>query len=991
MTHELPRALLRPHGGPPAVALALLLSIITWPAAVMAEAASDLVSELADAEGRERLPLLIDLVVLARDESVPDVAKYGAEALERLEAEPDTRSEVRVRLALAWALAQGGDSMTALGHANQALEIVPSLDDPELLADAQYCLAVAHYYGSQPIPAIEAAQAALALQKERGLRRAAARSATLVGVLERSRGNYVTALDHHLEALGLSEQGNDDHGVARSRNNIALLYRELDHPEEALEYFQQASTYYREQGATEQLVTTLNNIGFTLVEMHRSREALPVLEEGLRLGRELDRPFTEARLLSNVAFAQEKLDNIDSALEYQKRTLELRTRLGDARGLARTLGSLGKLGILEERWDEAEDYLVRGLAQAESVGARTEESQILDLLGRVYEQQGRPAEALAAIRKHLEIQDDLDRDGAAQRLAQVEFDRQRAMQDLRLSLEETRSRVLQLATALLVLLAAGLVLYARTRNRSLTQLRVSHSKLEQANALIEESEQRYRSLFFDEVVAKLLVDRESGTLVDANAPAAALSGLSAEELRGRSVDDIRLGWLRDAARRWREVEAQELSISHRYVEQGGEHLAQIHLAPVAVSGRPSVLLTVHDLTEKMRAEDDRIRIDKLESLGQLAGGIAHNFNNALAAVLGYVGVARSEAKEDSEIGELLALAEDSVADSAALTSQLLSFSQGGAPQRQLLDLGEQIRSAVRFVAANDPRVEVEIQEQLWPARVDPAQFQQMIGNLVTNALEAADTRVRVVVESEKESENAEGFMRIEVTDDGEGVAPEIQAKIMDPYFTTKTGRTGLGLATAFAIAQRHQGHLDFSSVPGQGSTFRVLVPACPEERRPESVVTTEPVRGGHERILVMDDDPAIRAVYQGLLERNGYEVVSAAEGRAAYELYRQARAKQCGFDLVILDLTVPAGLGGKATMELLLEEDPETLAIVISGYSDDPVMADFESHGFAASMPKPFRYDDLARLVRAVLDQRESASELQGGARRSGDAEANSG
>jgi PAS domain S-box-containing protein len=395
------------------------------------------------------------------------------------------------------------------------------------------------------------------------------------------------------------------------------------------------------------------------------------------------------------------------------------------------------------------------------------------------------------------------------------------------------------------------------------------------------------------------------------------------------------------------------------------------------------VVTFIDLTERKRLEGEVLKVRKLESLGVLAGGIAHDFNNLLMGILGNLSLAREELANPAEAAELLHEAEQATLRARKLTQQLLTFSRGGAPVRKVIALRPVVEEAASFALSGaTARGEQTFAQDLWAVQADAGQIGQVIHNLVINAVQAM-TQGGVIRISCDNVSLADGevvplpagrYVRLAVQDTGPGIAPEHLPRVFDPYFTTKAGGHGLGLASVYSIARKHGGHVTVASAPGAGTTFEVYLPAASGEisgaRPPAAVVPAAP-RG--TRILVMDDEAAVRRVGASMLERLGYDVESAADGAAAIEAARAARERGRPFDLMLLDLTVPGGMGGVEALKQIRAFEPGAVFIATSGYSNDPVMSDFRAYGFAAAVAKPYSLDDLGQALASANGARAAA------------------
>jgi PAS domain S-box-containing protein len=386
---------------------------------------------------------------------------------------------------------------------------------------------------------------------------------------------------------------------------------------------------------------------------------------------------------------------------------------------------------------------------------------------------------------------------------------------------------------------------------------------------------------------------------------------------------------------------------------------------------------VTDITARRRLEQELMRSSKLEAVGILAGGIAHDFNNILTVVLGNVTLAEMDSAHDSSVHRMLHDAKRATLRARDLTQQLLTFAKGGDPVRAAVALPELLRESAEFAMhGSKSRCEFDLDPELWPANADKGQIGQVVQNLVINAVQAMPQGGVVTIRAGNCSlvAGAVGslsmgdYVKISVSDTGTGIAPEHLGKIFDPYFTTKQQGSGLGLATVYSIARKHQGHIEVESKLGHGTTFHLWLPAAEHAEKPAA---PPPEESGAlcARILFMDDEEPIREMAQMFLTRLGSEVVGTADGAAAVEAYRAAMLTGRPFDVVVMDLTVPGGMGGREAMQELVKLDPNVRAIVSSGYSRDPVLGSYRRHGFCGILPKPYGLDQLRKAVKDVLPQ----------------------
>ncbi len=386
-----------------------------------------------------------------------------------------------------------------------------------------------------------------------------------------------------------------------------------------------------------------------------------------------------------------------------------------------------------------------------------------------------------------------------------------------------------------------------------------------------------------------------------------------------------------------------------------------------------IVLVFRDVTERQRLEEELIKVEKLQSVGVLAGGLAHDFNNLLTSMVGNISMAKMYIDTRSKAYARLNEAEAASRRATDLTHQLLTFSKGGGPVRSAASIVDILREAASFTLSGASiSAEAAIDDDIWAVEVDAGQISQVFSNLIINAVQAMPgggtlryvVRNVVLGEDEVPSLEAGAYVKISIHDTGAGIPAEHLSRIFDPYFTTKQKGSGLGLASVYSIVNKHDGHIMVESPPGAGTTFHIYLPAAKGE--PVSrVAEAGAIAEGDGSVLVMDDEEIVREVSGEMLRALGYTVEFAKNGAEAIALYQAALEAKRPFDAVIMDLTIPGGLGGKETIQKLLLLDPNVKAIVSSGYSNDPIMADYPAHGFKGVIVKPY---DIANFSKTLSD-----------------------
>ncbi len=418
-------------------------------------------------------------------------------------------------------------------------------------------------------------------------------------------------------------------------------------------------------------------------------------------------------------------------------------------------------------------------------------------------------------------------------------------------------------------------------------------------------------------------------------------------------------------------------------KKGDEHVVEQVASPIRDNKNEvvGVVLVFRDITERQRNEAERRKADTLEQLGLLAGGIAHDFNNLLTAIIGNISLASLLLPPDNEMGTRLNDAKNASLRARDLAQQLLTFARGGAPIKKTSSIGRLIQDTVSFSQrGTHSRAQFTIGKDLWPAEIDPGQISQVIGNLVVNADQAMPNGGTLHVGCENFIHNAETavtipdlqmgeYIRIKIRDEGVGIPEDYLKRIFDPYFTTKAKGNGLGLATTYSIIKNHNGLITVESEIHFGSTFTLYLPASShQEVVVEAPIAAEPVVSGTGRVLIVDDEEAIRALVEFTLERFGYQVSGTETAIEGVNLYREKLEAGERFDLVILDLTLPGGMGGKEALKRLIEIDPTVNAIVSSGYAMDSTMARYEDFGFRGVIAKPYEAAELGRIVYDTIE-----------------------
>ena len=532
--------------------------------------------------------------------------------------------------------------------------------------------------------------------------------------------------------------------------------------------------------------------------------------------------------------------------------------------------------------------------------------------------------------------------------------------------------------------------------RSALELRVEErtSELQQANlslvneiqerqqvtTALQSSERRYRSLFENttDIILSIASDSSRFTLVN---PTWSLKlGYQQSESLSMTLPDIIVP---DQRQQWLEyLVALDTDTAVEFVEgtliarDGTELQVEGVATQTCEEGQGAYHFFLHDITEKQQAEAERLRMQKLDSIGILAGGIAHDFNNLLSAVVGNLNLAALICPNEGRLYSRLKDAEIAAYQASDLTRQLLTFSKGGEPIRELADLKVTIQDSVQFVLrGSNVRCDFKLAEDLWPAQVDLRQLSQVLQNLVINADQAMPeggiiTISAVNVRAEETSalpQSGRPHVCISVVDQGVGISKQELTRIFDPYFSTKQSGHGLGLASAHSIVRKHEGWISVTSTLGEGSGFDIYLPAESDGIVVAASDSEQIIPGDGSCILIMDDEESVRNIMTEILELNGYKVKATAGGQEALECFADHLITRNPFALVITDLTVPGDMGGKELAERLHDIEPQLPILVASGYANDQIMANYSDYGFIGVLPKPFRAQTIMAAVSKAL------------------------
>jgi len=481
-------------------------------------------------------------------------------------------------------------------------------------------------------------------------------------------------------------------------------------------------------------------------------------------------------------------------------------------------------------------------------------------------------------------------------------------------------------------------------------------------------------------------------------------GISPEALAGKLVEEILPPeeWQTVSAYAAKALAGEVVNFESHYVSPGetARHTFRIsyvpHSSPEGGSGFLvfGVDVTSFEEIERHRyIEEELLNAKKLESIGILAGGIAHDFNNLLFVILGNLSMAQTKIKEEDPASKHLSEAEKACLRARDLTQKFITFASGHGPPKSKVAIRELVENAVSLTLSGSSIVsDILMPEKLWRIEVDEDQMRQALTGVIANAREAmprggtlriaADNlEISTDDETHHDAPQAGKYIRISIEDEGTGIPEEDLGKIFDPYFSTKyrgnQKRMGFGLAIAHSVIKGHNGCIRVQSSPGKGTGVTILLPAL--STLDCVSISGSSIQVGRKRVLVMDDEEMLGDLAKTMIEHLGYEAGIALNGEQAIEMYAEAMEEGREWDMVILDLTVKGGMGGKDTLQKLLYLNPGVEAIVSSGYSNDPIMSDYSKYGFKGVLSKPYDLEQLKEILERMLSKQGQASSVSAG------------
>ena len=878
------------------------------------------------------------LMVLNENRSYEDATQYYPDIVNLIGSCADDPLIIKLLINIGQSFYYSADFEKSLEIFLNALNRLTDQDEVQVKSDLYMRIGTIHADMMNTKKALECFKKAKSLADDFWDGELSMRYFNNVGILYEYEGSYSSAIENYLKALNASNSLPAKKGQPAIFFNLGRSYCKLSNYKEAIESFNHSIKLLFEIAGLNPnddelstipekhvygIVRNLREMGLTYQKSGDLNQALQVQKQALQICRRSNVKMMACNLLENLSVTYSSMGKYKKAYENMREHNEILHAMHSAR-LEEKIAEIQIRYESEKNAEQAVFFETRNkeLAQLNQALKQSQEKQ-LQLVSKL----NHANEELKTIRTKLE-----------QRMNLKTMQLERAIGKLR---NEIRDR-------------------------------------KQAEEALLKSEETYRSVV--ENASEAIIVAQDGYIKFCNASTSQLTGYSSEQLYGMSIidlihpDDQEMVIQRHRNRLL--GEQIESNYTFRVLDaKKSIRLAEINSVRIMWEDKPATLNFLTDVTIRTQIQKEFQKVHKLESLGILAGSIAHDFNNMLSAVTGYIHVALLHVKDSPYVEELLKKSEKAAYQAGRLTRQLLTFAKGGAPITKVHSIADIINEASNLpLLGNKINLKTEIENDLWNVKIDRIQISQVFSNLTINAIQALQDGGSIRIKAQNVTLGADcglpvtpgRFVRTDILDNGPGIPPELLGKIFDPFFTTKEEGSGLGLAITYSIIKNHNGHIQINSSLSIGTEVSIYLPATDEplEDNPVDPIISESANG---LILFMEDDRMLRELTRIMIVQMGFDVITARNGSEALEIFNRQRRNNVFFDLVILDLVIPGGMGAKETIAALKALDNQVPVILTSGYLDHPVVNNYDQYGFIDTIAKPFDYEEMAGKIHKLL------------------------
>ncbi len=870
------------------------------------------------------------------------------------------------------------------GESNLMTDSIKNLEDRlksvtgKELIDLLIDLSLRNYKVS-PAKARSYAEEALRLSMSTGSRLLEAKALNALGRAYLGQLTHAEALKHLHGALSIYEELDSKQGIAKVLGNIGQVYHSSDEQEDALEYLGRSRALYKELGDRKQLASNLNSTGLVLLSSDRDEEALKYLKKSLKMAIEEDDTRTIRSATNNIGILHYRNDNLEEAIACFKKAAELSEQEGELRSLAGNYINIGTSNVQLGNYNDAREYLNRGLEIAEQSEALDFMIQGCHSLSELYGKEKDFEKSLEYHRRMSELEKKL-----------FNLEKSKAIAEIDAKYQTEEAEIHRLKNIELVEKKQLIEIQAESLQKANVEISVHKEELIKKNMELEEllkEKNDFLSRMVEHISDGVMIDDQKGKILYANDRFLKIFGFSRNDL-------LNMDSFRCVAPEWREkVRNYQMrclageDVPDRFEfeglkKSGGRIWLEVGVAVVERDGvSQGIQSLVRDITNRKILEAQLLQSQKLDAVGRLAGGIAHDFNNLLTVIKGHTEFILLDISETHPMRPDAEGIRKAADRASLLTKQLLAFSRQQILQPRVLDLGRIVSGLQRMLSrllSEDIQFVTSFSQDAGCVFADESQIEQVIVNLVINARDAMKSGGKLTIEVSNVDINEHSlvinpdlhpgrYMQLSISDTGCGMDADTQARIFEPFYSTKLSEkgSGLGLAMVYGIIKQSDGVIEVSSEPAVGTTFMVYLPRVEGEHIHDEEQTVQTAESGKgENILLVEDDEALRSIVEQYLFREGYKVVSAGSAEEALKIFEGTGEK---IQLLLTDIILP-GINGVILASMLKEDGFNGHILYMTGYTKNNIIPDNVKKGDKELLEKPFSLTTLSQKIRDLLD-----------------------